>query len=124
MNRLQNPNLELQFEVQIKFQSLNPHQVFRVAKLEHKITPAPFIVAYIEFNRDTTFPDLHYGQIIFYNPYSGLKYTTFFKRTNTYFPLECKTLIRHLNGTNKKFLNNFYIKKTFYLSEDHYFQEK
>ena len=38
-------------------------------------------------------------------------------------PLECKNIIRHLNGTNKKILNNLYYNKTFTLLEDHYFQE-
>ena len=39
-------------------------------------------------------------------------------------PLECKNLIRHLNGTDNKMLNNFNYNKTFTLLEDHYFQEQ
>ena len=39
-------------------------------------------------------------------------------------PLECKNLIRHLNGTNNKILNNFNYNRTFTLLEEHYFQEK
>ena len=39
-------------------------------------------------------------------------------------PLECKNLIRHLNGTDNKILNNFNYNKTFTLLEDHYFQEQ
>ena len=39
-------------------------------------------------------------------------------------PLECKNLIRHLNGTDNKILNNFNYKRTFTLLEDHYFQEQ
>ena len=39
-------------------------------------------------------------------------------------PLERKNLIRHLNGTNNKILNNFNYNCTFTLLEDHYFQEK
>ena len=39
-------------------------------------------------------------------------------------PLECKNIIRHLNGTNDKILNNPHYKKTFTLLEDHYFQER
>ena len=39
-------------------------------------------------------------------------------------PLECKTIIRHLNGTNNKILNNLHYNKTFTLLEDHYFQER
>ena len=39
-------------------------------------------------------------------------------------PLECKNLIRHLNGTDNKILNNLNYNKTFTLLEDHYFQEQ
>ena len=39
-------------------------------------------------------------------------------------PLECKNIIRHLNGTNNKILNNLHYNKTFALLEDHYFQER
>ena len=39
-------------------------------------------------------------------------------------PLECKNLIRHLNGTDNKILNNLNYNKTFTLIEDHYFQEQ
>ena len=39
-------------------------------------------------------------------------------------PLECKNLIRHLNGTDNKILNNFNYNKTFTPLEDHYFQEQ
>ena len=78
LKRLQHPSLELKFEVKIRFQGLNPHPVFQVAKLEHKTIPAPFIVTYVDFIRYPTLPDLTYGKIMFYNPYSGLKYTTSF----------------------------------------------
>ena len=39
-------------------------------------------------------------------------------------PLECKNIIRHLNGTNKKISNNLHYNKTFTLLEDHYFHER
>ena len=39
-------------------------------------------------------------------------------------PLECKNIIRHLNGTNDKILNNLHYNKIFTLLEDHYFQER
>ena len=39
-------------------------------------------------------------------------------------PVECKNIIRHLNGTNDKILNNRQYNKTFTLLEDHYFQER
>ena len=32
----------------------------------------PFIVTYIDFNRDPTVPDLKYDKSLFYNQYSGL----------------------------------------------------
>ena len=62
--------------MKIRFQGLSPHPVFLVAKQEHRTTPAPFIVPYVDFNRDPTLPDLSYGKIMFYNPYSILKNTT------------------------------------------------
>ena len=42
----------------------------------------------------------------------------------TFDPLECKNLIRHLNGTNNKRLNNLQYNKTLTFLEDHYFQER
>ena len=39
-------------------------------------------------------------------------------------PLDCKHLIRHLNGTDSIILNNLNYNKTFTLLEDHYFQEQ
>ena len=41
LKRLQTPNLELKFEVKVKFQGLNPHPNFHVSKIEHKTSPAP-----------------------------------------------------------------------------------
>ena len=35
LNTLQTSNLELTCEVNVEFQSLNPHPVFRVSKVEH-----------------------------------------------------------------------------------------
>ena len=78
LKRLQTPNLELKFEVKVKFQGLNPHPIFHVSKIEHKTSPAPFGVIHIDFERDLNIPTITYGKIIFCNPYSGLKYTTSF----------------------------------------------
>ena len=78
LKRLQTPNLELKLEVQDKFQGLNPHPIFHVAKIEQKTTPAPFEVILVDFNRDPELHDLSYGKIVFYNPFSSLKYTTSF----------------------------------------------
>ena len=79
LKRLQNPNIEkIKFEVKVKFQGLNLNFVFHVAKIEHKTTPAPFEVIHIDLERDPQLLDLTYGKIVFYNPYSGPKYTTSF----------------------------------------------
>ena len=78
LKRLQTPNLELKFEVKVKFQGLNPHPIFHVSKIEHKSSPVPFEVVHIDFERDLNQPTITYGNIVFCNPYSGLKYTTSF----------------------------------------------
>ena len=78
LKRLQTPNLELKFEVKVKFQGLNPHPIFHVSKIEHKTSPAPFEVVHLEFERDLNIPTITYGKITLCNPYSGLKYTTSF----------------------------------------------
>ena len=78
LKRLQTPNLELKFGVRVKFQGLNSHPIFHVAKIEHKTTLAPFEVILVDFN---CHPELHtsaYGKIVFYNTFSGLKYSTSF----------------------------------------------
>ena len=50
-------------EVKVNFQSLNPHPIFHVSKIEHKIFPAPFEVVQIEFERDLNIPTIIYGKI-------------------------------------------------------------
>ena len=45
---------------------------------EHKTSTAPVEVTHFERERDHHFPDLTYGKIVLYNPYSGLKRTTSF----------------------------------------------
>ena len=77
LKRLQTPNLELKFEVKVKFQGLNPHLNSHVSKTEQKPSPAPFEVVHIEFERDLTQLTITNGKIIC-NPYSGLKYTSSF----------------------------------------------
>ena len=56
LKRLQTPNLELKFEVKVKFQGLNPHPIIHVSKIEHKTSPAPFEVIHIDFERDLNIP--------------------------------------------------------------------
>ena len=58
IKRLHTPNLELKFEVKVKFQGLKPHPIFRVSKKEHKTSPAPFEVVHIEFERDLNIPTI------------------------------------------------------------------
>ena len=79
LKRFQTTNLDLKFEVKVKFQGLNPHPIFHVSKIEHKSSPAPFEVVHIEFERDFNQPTLSYGKITFCNPYSDplLKYKLF-----------------------------------------------
>ena len=38
--------------------------------------------------------------------------------------LERKNIIRHLNGTNNKILNDLFYEKSFTFLKDHYVQEK
>ena len=78
LKRLQTPNLELKFEVKVKFQGLNPHPIFHISKIEHETSPALFEVVHIEFERDLNLPTITYGKITFCNPYSGFKCTTSF----------------------------------------------
>ena len=60
--RLQTPNLELKFEVKVKFQGLNSHPMFHVSKIEHKTSPAPFEVVPIDLERDLNIPTITYGK--------------------------------------------------------------
>ena len=242
LKRLQTSNLELNFEVKVKFQGLNPHPIFHVSKIEHKTSPAPFEVVHIEFERDLNIPTITYGNIVsvtnipvlniqhLFKPYTTFYITTLilylhlfnstfsipitpsdtdnylpsddpnitnlmvshydcakqhnlrqfnllnvkqcteapsdikhasvkarvYVRVNankerkicfqgsvkyrrvdgtvwnqntlplpvTLDPAKCKNIIRHLNGTNDKILNNLQYNKTFTLLEDHYFQER
>ena len=78
IKRLQTHNPELTFNVKVNVQGFNPHPLFHVAKIEHKTTPAPFEVVHIDQERDRNVPTLTNSKIVFYNPYSGLKYTSSF----------------------------------------------
>ena len=59
LKRLQTPNLELKFEVKVKFQGLISHPIFHVSKIEHKTSPAPFEVVHIDYERDLNIPLSH-----------------------------------------------------------------
>ena len=71
LKRLQTFNLELKFEVEVKFQTHIQH--FTLQKKEHKTSPSPFEV-HIDLERDLHQPTSTYGKIIICNPYSGLEY--------------------------------------------------
>ena len=59
LKRLQTPNLELKFEVKVKFQGLNPHPIFHVSKRDHKTSPAPFEVVHMNLNEILIYLLLH-----------------------------------------------------------------
>ena len=65
LKRPQTPNLELKFEVRVKFQGLNPLPIFYVSKIDYKTTPAPFEGILVDFNRDVEFNTLAYGKMSF-----------------------------------------------------------
>ena len=73
----------MRFEVKIRFQCLNPHPIFQVAKLEHKFTHAPFIVRYIDFNRNPTLPDLTFVKSCFI-PHTQASNTLYILKTHMF----------------------------------------
>ena len=92
LKRLQNPSLEIKFEVEVKLQGLNPHAVFHVAKTEHKTTPAPFRGIHNDLERDPQLLDFTYGQIVYYNPILVLNTQRLFKRLISISRLMVRTL--------------------------------
>ena len=56
LKRVHIANLEVKFEVEVRFKGLNPLPIFHVAKIERKTTPDPFEVTQMGFNCD---PQLH-----------------------------------------------------------------
>ena len=77
-------------------------------------------VAYAKKERKICFK----GSVIFRRVYRTVWNHNTLPLPVTLDPLECKNIIRHLNGTNNKILNNLQYNKTFTLLEDHYFQER
>ena len=78
LRRLQETQLILNFEVQVTFNSLNPHPFSLSTRVEHKTTPSPFLVTSISYLCDAELPEIRTSNINFFNPYSGLKYRTIF----------------------------------------------
>ena len=78
LRRLQEDQLILKFEVEVTFNSLNPHPFSLSTRVAHKTTPSPFLVTSISYLSDAEVPEIRTGHINFFNPYSGLNYTTLF----------------------------------------------
>ena len=83
LKKLQSSNLQFKFQVKVKINGVNPHFILEVTSLEHKTTPAPFIVTYIEVHGDPDLPDIAYCKIDFCNPYFGPIFTTSFQYNTT-----------------------------------------
>ena len=78
LRRLQETQLILKFEVEVTFNSSNPHLVSLSTRVAHKTTPSPFLVTSISYLCDAEFLEIRTGHINFFNPYSGLNYRTIF----------------------------------------------
>ena len=78
LRRLQETQLILKFEVEVIFNSLNPHPFSLSTRVAHKTTPSPFLVTSIFYLCDTELPEIRTGHVNFFNPYSGLNYRTIF----------------------------------------------
>ena len=78
LQRLQETQLTLKFEVEVTFKSLNPHPFSISTRVAHKTTPSPLLVSSISYLCDAELPEIRTGHINFFNPYSGLNYRTIF----------------------------------------------
>ena len=75
---LQETQLPIKFEVEVTFNSLNPHPFSLSTRVAHKTTPSPFLVTSISYLCDAEVPEIRTGHINFFNPFSGLNYRTIF----------------------------------------------
>ena len=78
LQRLQEDQLMLKFEVEVTFNSLNPHPFSLSTRVAHKTTPSPFLVTSLSYLSDADLPEIRSGHINFFNPYSGLNYRSIF----------------------------------------------
>ena len=79
LNRLTHSNLELRFEVSVKFSGLDPHPIPASTEIKYRTIPNPFVVTSVQFTALDDPPFNHnWGHITFYNYISGLKYKTTF----------------------------------------------
>ena len=79
LQRLDTSSLQLNFEITVDFENLNPHPISTHAHVHFKTTPHPFITANLNLfvSDDPPFPPFN-GSITFLNTISCLKYTTQF----------------------------------------------
>ena len=58
LQKLQEAQLTLKFEVDVLFNSLNPHPFSLSTRVAHKTTPSPFIVTSISYLCDAELPEI------------------------------------------------------------------
>ena len=78
LQRLQEDQLILKFEVEVTFNSFRPHPISLSTRVAHKTTPSPFLVTSISYLCDPDLPEIRTGHVNFFNLYSGLHYRTIF----------------------------------------------
>ena len=77
--RLEEPSLELKFEINVKFQNLSPHPIPSHTTVNFKSLPHPFIATNLSlFVSDHPPFRLLHGSITFFNTLTFLKYTAQF----------------------------------------------
>ena len=72
LRRLQEDQLVLKFEVEVTFNSLNPHPFSLSTRVAHKTTPSPFLVTSISYLCDAEVPEIRTGHINFLIPTQDL----------------------------------------------------
>ena len=78
LRRLQEDQLVLKFEVEVTFNSVNPHPFSLSTRVAHKTTPSPFLGTSKFYVSDADVPEIRAGHINFFNPYSELNCRTIF----------------------------------------------
>ena len=78
LQRLKETQSTIKLEVEVTFNSLNPHPFSLSTRVAHKTTPSPFLVTSISYLCDAELPEIRTGHINFFNPYSGLNNRTIF----------------------------------------------
>ena len=78
LQRLQEDQLILKFEVEVTFNSFRPHPISLSTRVAHKTTPSPILVTSISYLCDPDLIEIRARHINFFNLYSGLHYRTIF----------------------------------------------